>query len=140
MRKAVAMLISVAMITLSSAMPARAHHSAAKFDFTRTEWTEGTVKDISVMNPHMSLTLVTSDDKGTHEVKFEGHSVNNFYRVGWRANMIKVGDHIKARFNPCKDGTAGGFLNGFVTADGKEVLFDMVVKVPQEAPSSSAGK
>jgi hypothetical protein len=53
--------------------------------------------------------------------------------------MIKVGDRVRARFNPRKDGAGGGFVNGFVTADGKEVLFD-AVPPPPEALSSSAGK
>jgi DNA-directed RNA polymerase subunit E'/Rpb7 len=97
MRRKFAILASVAVVALLNALPARAHHSAVIYDFTRSEWIQGTVKSISVLNPHMSMTLVVSDDQGTHEVQFEGHGVNNFYRVGWRANMIKVGDHVRAR-------------------------------------------
>src|SRR6202451_1866324 len=57
------------------------------------------------------------------DVMFEAHSVNNFYREGWRPAMLKVGDRIKVRFNPRKDGADGGFVNGFVTAEGKEIAF-----------------
>jgi hypothetical protein len=101
-----------------------AHHSGAMFDFTKNVWVDGVIRDVRVINPHMSLTLSTPDAKGVlHDVMFEGHSVNNFYREGWRPAMLKVGDRIKVRFNPRKDGADGGFVNGFVTAEGKEIAF-----------------
>jgi len=121
---------------LGAAAPLWAHHSAAMFDFTQNRWSEGVVKDIRVINPHMTLTLVVSDAKGTHDIAFEGHSVNNFYRAGWRPHMVNVGDKIRVRYNPRKDGLDGGFVNGFVTAQGREVAF----RVPgNESSSSSTG-
>ena len=117
---AIAIVLSVALGTASDAL---AHHSAAMFDFTRSAELEGVVKDIRVINPHMSLVLVVTDAKGPHEVSFEGHSVNNFYRAGWRPDSVKVGDKIKVRFAPRKDGHDGGFVNAFTTAQGKEIGF-----------------
>ncbi len=101
-----------------------AHHSGAMFDFTKNVWVDGVIREVRVINPHMSLTLSTPDAKGVlHDVLFEGHSVNNFYREGWRPSTLKVGDRIRVRFNPRKDGAVGGFVNGFVTAEGKEIAF-----------------
>jgi hypothetical protein len=108
---------------------AQAHHSAAMYDFRKGAEASGVVKAIRVINPHMSLTLEVSDAQGAKNVEFEGHSLNNFYRAGWRPNMIKVGDRIKVRFAPRKDQEPGGFVSGFVTADGREVAF----KIPSEA-------
>lgn len=103
---------------------ALAHHSAAMYDFTKNVWVDGTVKSIRVINPHMSLTLEVENGAGSpHEIDFEGHSVNNFYRAGWRPGAVKAGDKIKVRYNPRKDGQAGGFVNGFVTAQGREIAF-----------------
>ena len=110
---AIAIVLAVA---LGSASDALAHHSAAMFDFTRSAELEGVVKDIRVINPHMSLVLVVTDAKGAHDVSFEGHSVNNFYRAGWRPGSVNVGDKIKVRFAPRKDGHDGGFVNAFTTA------------------------
>jgi Family of unknown function (DUF6152) len=117
-----------------------AHHSAAMFDFSKNVWVNGVIKDIRVINPHMSLTLATPDAKGAaHDVMFEGHSVNNFYREGWRPAMLKVGDKIKVRFNPRKDGAEGGFVNGFVTADGKEIAFRALGQpLPPVPPDAAA--
>ncbi len=125
----------LAALTLAaSALPAAAHHSAALFDFAQRAHAEGVVKSIRVINPHMSLTLSVSDAKGTRDVDFEGHSVNNFYRAGWRPGMVKVGDRIKVTFAPRKDGADGGFINAFTTADGKEIGF----KLPSENPTSGS--
>jgi Family of unknown function (DUF6152) len=109
--------------------PAQAHHSAAMYDFKKVEQATGVVKAVRVINPHMSLTLEVTAAGGPKDVEFEGHSLNNFYRAGWRPNMIKVGDKITVRFAPRKDQEAGGFVSAFVTADGREVAF----KIPTEA-------
>jgi hypothetical protein len=124
-------LITLLMVRLPTAA---AHHSAAMFDFSKRQQLEGIVKEIRVINPHMSLTLVVSDGNGTRDVAFEGHSVNNFYRAGWRPNMVKVGDKIKVTYAPRKDGLDGGFVNAFVTAEGREIGF----KPPGEATSGAA--
>ena len=115
-------------------LPVQAHHSAAMYDFRKSEETTGVVKAVRVINPHMSLTLEVGDAKGAKDVEFEGHSLNNFYRAGWRPNMIKVGDKIKVRFAPRKDQEPGGFVSAFVTSDGREVAF----KIPTEANAPAA--
>lgn len=106
-----------------------AHHSAAVFDFTKPQHAAGVVKDIRVINPHMTLVLEVTDAKGTRPVQFEGHSVNNFYRAGWRTNMVKVGDKISVTYAGRKDGADGGFVTAFVTEQGQEIGF----KPPPEA-------
>jgi hypothetical protein len=81
----------------------------------------------------MTLTLEVTDAKGTRPIQFEGHSVNNFYRAGWRPNMVKVGDKIKVTYAARKDGTDGGFVTAFVTEAGQEVGF----KPPPEAGTAA---
>ena len=118
-----AMLAALVSLGFESSI-ALAHHSAAMYDFTKNVWTAGVVKDVRVINPHMTLTLAVPDPRGkAHDIQFEGHSVNNFYRAGWRPGLVKVGDQIKVRYNPRKDGHDGGFVNGFVAANGQKVAF-----------------
>ncbi|MGH8228557.1 MAG: DUF6152 family protein [Steroidobacteraceae bacterium] len=112
-----------------------AHHSGAQYDFTKNVWVAGVVKTVRVINPHMTVTLIVSGPGGhTRAVHFEGDSVNNFYRAGWRPHMLRVGDKIKVRYNPRKDGREGGFVNGFVTASGRKVAFQL----PQLQAAKSA--
>jgi hypothetical protein len=138
MRKTVHTVLAAMVLAACNVPIALAHHSAAMFDFTKNTWVSGVVKEIRVINPHMSLTLVVAGDKGTKEVAFEGHSVNNFYREGWRPNMVNVGDKIKVRFNPRKDGVDGGFVNGFVTSGGREIAFHLPGESATEPPPATS--
>ncbi len=142
MSKAVNAALVAAALVAGSLSTAFAHHSAAMYDFTKNIWVSGVVKSIRVINPHMSLTLVVSSGTGkARAIDFEGHSVNNFYRAGWRPNMVRVGDTIRVRYNPRKDGRDGGFVNGFVAANGREVAFRLPQAVPAStpAPTSASG-
>jgi Family of unknown function (DUF6152) len=138
MRKTFQWVLVAMVLAAGNLSVALAHHSAAMFDFTKNTWVSGVVKDIRVINPHMSLTLVVSGDKGTKEVSFEGHSVNNFYREGWRPNMVNVGDKIQVRYNPRKDGVDGGFVNGFVTSGGREIAFHLPGDTSTEPPPATS--
>ena len=98
---------------------ARAHHSAARFDLSiRDHYVTGIVKEFKAANPHTKIVLEITDDKGTRDVEFEGHSLNNYYRGGWREGLIKVGDKITLQSAPTKDGTDGGYALGVTAADG----------------------
>jgi hypothetical protein len=76
------------------------------------------VKKFQAINPHMRLVLQVKDAKGEREIEFEGHSTNNMYRAGYRANMIKVGDTITVSVAPHRDGSEGGYVTSAVTASG----------------------
>jgi len=119
MKSVIFMLSTAAMIGMAA--PASAHHSAAPFDFTiRDATVTGVVKEFTVENPHTKIILMVSDDKGTREIEFEGHSRNNYYRQGWRPALVKVGDTITLKIAPRKDGTDGGYALGVIAADGTE--------------------
>ena len=123
------LIVGVTTVTLSAG-PAFAHHSAIAFDFQKWVTVEGTVKKFEVVNPHAEIVLTVTDAKGTRDIAFEGHSRNNFYRAGWRPESVKLGDKIKITFAVRKDGTEGGYVNSFMTADGKNIGFTL--------PSSAA--
>ena len=98
---------------------ASAHHSAARFDLTiRDRMVTGIVKEFSPANPHTKIVLEVTDEKGTRDIEYEGHSLNNYYRGGWREGMVKVGDKITLNAAPTKDGSDGGYALGVIAADG----------------------
>lgn len=108
------------LMLMAIAAPVGAHHSAAQFDFRAPATIKGTVKTIRPANPHLRLVLSVTDDKrGARDIEYEGHSLNNFYRSGWRPDMVKVGDKIEVMIAPRKDGEDGGYVTGVRTADGK---------------------
>lgn len=103
-------------------MAAGAHHSAAQFDFSKRVTVEGVVKAFKVRNPHTAAIVEVTDEKGTREVEFEGHSASHFYRAGYTRGLVKVGDRIAILIAPRRDGNDGGFIQAF-TANGKTVGF-----------------
>jgi len=117
MKKLFTTLTCMALAVLAA--PAGAHHSAAQFNFRGPETIKGTVKSIRPANPHLRLVLIVTDAKGTRDIEYEGHSLNNFYRSGWRPDMVKAGDRIEVMIAPRKDGADGGYVTGVRTADGK---------------------
>ena len=112
------LLLSFGLAVLGG-VTASAHHSAVQFDFTKSVSIKGVVKKFQAINPHMRVTLVVTDEKGTREIDFEGHSTNNMYRAGYRNQMIKYGDAITVFVAPLKSGAEGGYVTAAVTASGE---------------------
>jgi hypothetical protein len=108
-----------AIAALLVAFTAEAHHSAARFDLTiRDRTVTGIVKEFHVANPHTKIVLEVTDEKGTRDIEYEGHSLNNYYRAGWREGLVKVGDKITLIAAPTRDGSDGGYALGVIAADG----------------------
>ena len=95
------------------ALAAVAHHSAAQFDFGQRVTVEGVIKEIRVTNPHTMAIVEVTDEKGTRDVEFEGHSASHFYRAGYTRGMAKPGDKIAILIAPRGDGEDGGFIQAF---------------------------
>ncbi|MBN1239213.1 MAG: hypothetical protein JXB36_11980 [Gammaproteobacteria bacterium] len=96
-----------------------AHHSAARFDLSiRDNMVTGIVKEFTPANPHTKIVLEVTDEKGTRDIEYEGHSRNNYYRSGWRVGMVEPGDEITLIAAPTRDGSDGGYALGVITEDG----------------------
>jgi hypothetical protein len=98
-----------------------AHHSAAQFDLTiRDNHVAGIVKVFEAANPHTRIVLEISDEKGTRDVEFEGHSRNNYYRSGLRPDLVNAGDRVTLIAAPMRDGSDGGYVLGVILEDGTQ--------------------
>jgi len=120
MKKTVMALASLALVA-GFASTASAHHTAVQYDFTKNVVVKGTVKEFAPQNPHMRLALVVQDAKGARTIEFEGQSVNNMIRLGFKRGMINVGDVITLNYSPLKSGVEGGFFRSATTAKGEFV-------------------
>ena len=110
----------LALVLAAVAAPVAAHHSAAQFDFSKTVLIEGTVKVIEVRNPHIKLVLEVAGAAGMRDIEYQGHSRNNVFRRGWRAEHVAIGDEITIGIAPMRDGSDGGYVTMFRLADGTE--------------------
>jgi hypothetical protein len=110
------------LLALVTAVPALAHHSFAVFDHTRTVTIKGAVKTFQWTNPHGFIDLEVPDGKGNVKpFTIELTSINMLSRVGWRSNMIKAGDQVKAVVAPLLSGQPGGLLLDITLPDGRKL-------------------
>jgi len=109
----------LAAAALAIGATAAAHHSAVAFDFTKSVQYTGTVKNFRAVEPHLRVELELKDEKGTRIVRFEGHSLNNLYRGGYRKGMVKVGDTLTVTAAPMRDGSEGGYVIGAQAKGGE---------------------
>jgi hypothetical protein len=104
---------------LTLATPVLAHHSFAVFDHGRTLTLRGTVTKFQWTNPHAFIELDVRQADGTlKHYSIELTSINMMQRVGWRSNMIKAGDQIKAVVAPLLSGDPVGLGLEVTFADG----------------------
>jgi hypothetical protein len=115
----IVLAVALSAAWLAAPLAVQAHHSAARFDLAiRDHFVTGVVKEFKAANPHTKIVLEITDEKGTRDVEFEGHSRNNYYRGGWRDGLVKIGDKITLQSAPTKDGSDGGYALGVTAADG----------------------
>jgi len=107
-------------LVLAMAGAAMAHHSFAVYDHTKTLTLSGTVTKFQWTNPHAYIDLDVPDAKGAvKHYSIECTSINMMQRNGWRSNMIKFGDKVKAVVSPLSSGEPGGLLLLLTLPDGK---------------------
>lgn len=105
----------------AASVPVAAHHSFAMFDHTRTLTLKGTVTKFQWTNPHAYLDIDVKSADGVKHYTLEMTSINMMQRVGWRSNLIKAGDQVKAVMAPLNNGEPAGLLLDIVLADGKKM-------------------
>lgn len=108
-------------VALGAAAPALAHHSFAMFDHDHQVKLTGTVKYFQWTNPHVYILLAASEPDGRRAVDYtiECASPGILDRVGWKWNMIKVGDKITTIIAPLRSGQAGGLLKEVTLGNGR---------------------
>ena len=96
---------------------ASAHHSFAEFDTGDTMEIEGQVVAVNWKNPHVTLTLRSSDT--TWEL--EAQDVNSLGRRGLTANLLAVGDMVKVAGYPSRRREHTLFVTNVLLPTGTEI-------------------
>jgi Family of unknown function (DUF6152) len=109
-------LAFVAIGWLSFALVASAHHSPSNYTNTYKD-IQGVVKEVHLVVPHSWVYLEVKDAKGEPQIWVMEAIGRNVLaeRVGVTPDYLKVGDVVKARCYPLRDGTPGCRL-GFIKA------------------------
>jgi Family of unknown function (DUF6152) len=105
------------------AVPALAHHSFAMFDNDHQVKVSGTVSEFQWTNPHVYIQLDQTDAGGAvKRYTIECASPGILNRIGWKFNMIKVGDKVTTIIAPLRTGEPGGLLKQVELSDGRKFL------------------
>ena len=118
---------SVALFGLVAIGTLQAHHSlAGVYDMKAEKELAGTVDKVQFTNPHGSLSIKVKNEDGTEtDWVFTLGSVSALAQRGVGKigpNALHVGDAIKVKFIPAKDGHPLGFLKTVVYPDGHEIV------------------
>jgi hypothetical protein len=104
----------------------QAHHSlAGVYDMKAEKELAGTVDKLQFTNPHGSLSILVKNEDGTStEWVMTLGSVSALAQRGvgkTGPNALHVGDSIKVKFLPAKDGHPLGFLKSVTMPDGRVI-------------------
>ena len=104
----------------------QAHHSlAGVYDMKAEKELAGTVDKLQFTNPHGSLSVLVKNEDGTStEWVLTLGSVSALAQRGvgkTGPNALHVGDAIKVKFIPAKDGHPLGFLKSVTMPDGRVI-------------------
>ena len=100
--------------------PALAHHSFAMYDNDHQLKMVGTVSHFQWTNPHVYIELDTTDPvAGATHWTIECANPGILDRVGWKFNMIKVGDKLTVVVAPLHTGEPGALLKEVTLPDGR---------------------
>src|SRR6266850_5788253 len=105
---------------LALVSPGLAHHSASNYTDTYTN-IEGVVKELHLVVPHSWVYMEVKDAKAEPQVWIlEAIGWPTLQRIGVTPDYLKVGDPVKARCFPLRDGSHGCRL-GFIKAKDRSV-------------------
>src|SRR5690606_24882035 len=114
----------MAVLLLPMAWGARAHHSTAEFDYTKTLTIEGVVKEVQWTNPHSYLQVLVrtegSADQEEGSMEIGSPAINA--RMGWSRDSVKDGDNVTLEIAPGRNGSAYGTLRVLTMEDGSQLL------------------
>jgi hypothetical protein len=99
-----------------------AHHARSSFDVDHPLTLQGTVTDFKWTNPHIFISLDVKDEKGNvDEWRIEGNSPNMLSRIGWKKELVKLGDRVSVTGSPAKNGWKVLRLENITLADGQKL-------------------
>jgi hypothetical protein len=114
MRFKLALVLGIGAIgVMVLALPAWSHHSHSNYA-KETKDFEGIVTQIHLLNPHSWIYMNVTDASGKTQIwALEGGGRNGLAQLAKEGKGLKIGDKIKVRCHPLRDGGAG-CLFGFV--------------------------
>jgi hypothetical protein len=104
-------------------MTALAHHSTAEFDYSKTVFLTGIVKEFQWMNPHSYVEIMVPDKSGVLvQWSIEVGTPDINIKAGWRKDSIRPGDKVSLNVAPARNGSRHGTLRVMTLPDGRQLI------------------
>lgn len=107
-------------LALAVAPSAWAHHSAAGYDYTKTESAEGTIKTFRWASPHCAMVVSVKDASG----KVTNLSITSaapivYSRQGFKPDDFKPGEKLLLTWHPGRTDTSTGVAVSMTLKNGR---------------------
>lgn len=118
----------VALLGLMASSALLAHHSlAGVYDMKAEKELTGTVATVKFVNPHGSMSIMVKNADGSPDTEWIFTLGSATALAGKQVgktgpNALHVGDTIKVKCIPAKDGHPLGFLKAITYADGHTIV------------------
>lgn len=114
--------LTLGTLILLTAASGYAHHSFAGYEPQLQVKLSGIVTDFKWANPHVYIRMDSVDkEKGaTRNWLIECANPGILNRVGWKFNMLKVGDEITVIVSPLRNGEPAALLKQITLSDGRK--------------------
>ena len=115
-------IVSALLTCILLALPVSAHHSFAPYEPTLQIKLSGAVTEFRWANPHVYIEMDAPDATSgkTRHWLIECANPGILNRVGWKFNMVKVGDKITVIVSPLRNGDPAALLKQITLADGSK--------------------
>ena len=119
MRFKLTLVVGVAVIgAVALAVPVWSHHAHGNYT-TETKDFEGVVTEVHALNPHSWVYVNVTDASGNMQMwAMEGGGSRGLAELAKEGKGLKIGDKIKARCHPLRDGGPGCLLGFIKHPDG----------------------
>jgi hypothetical protein len=102
----------------AAVVPVWAHHAHGNYAVETMDF-EGVVTEVHALNPHSWIYISRRDASGKEQLwALEGGGAGGLRRLEAAGKGLKVGDKVKVRCHPLRDGTPGCLLGYMKHPDG----------------------
>ena len=109
---------AVLFVVIAAALPAWSHHAHGNYALETADF-EGVVTEVHALNPHSWIYISRRDAAGKEQLwALEGGGPGGLRRLESEGKGLKVGDKVKVRCHPLRDGTPGCLLGFMKHPDG----------------------
>ena len=109
---------AVLIVVIALALPAWAHHAHGNYALETTDF-DGVITEVHALNPHSWIYISRRDAAGKEQLwALEGGGAGGLRRLESEGKGLKVGDKVKVRCHPLRDGSPGCLLGFMKHPDG----------------------